>query len=136
MSLTSTAIRNARAGEKPIKLFDGGGLFLLLSPAGGKWWRLKYRVDGKEKLMSLGTYPDVGLKEARERRDEARKQLAADIDPGEHRKATKSARTEGAANSFEVVAREWIAKYSPTWAKSHSSKVVKRLENDVFPWLG
>ena len=136
MSLTSTTLRNARPGAKPIKLFDGGGLFLLLSPAGGKWWRLKYRFEGKEKLMSLGTYPEVGLKEARERRDDARKRLAAEIDPGEHRKAMKSAKADRAANSFEVIAREWIAKYSPTWAESHSSKVIKRLENDVFPWIG
>lgn len=80
MSLTTTAIRNTRPSVKPVKLFDAGGLFLLLSPAGGRWWRLKYRVAGKEKLMSLGTYPDVGLKEAREQRDAARKQLAAGID--------------------------------------------------------
>lgn len=136
MSLTTTAVRNARPSEKPIKLFDGGGLFLLISPAGGKWWRLKYRFDGKEKLLSLGIFPDVGLKEARERRDEARKQLAADVDPGEHRKAVKSAKSSRAANSFEVIAREWIAKYTPNWAESHSSKVSARLEKDVFPWIG
>jgi len=136
MALTATAIRNARPGEKPVKMFDGGGLFLLVSPAGGKWWRLKYRVDGKEKLVSLGTFPEVGLKEARERRDLARKQLAAGVDPGEHRKAAKSAKADRAANSFEVIAREWIAKYSPTWAGSHSNKVIRRLENDVFPWIG
>ncbi len=136
MSLTTTAVRNARPGEKPIKLFDGGGLFLLISPAGGKWWRLKYRFDGKEKLLSLGIFPDVGLKEARERRDEARKQLAADVDPSEHRKAVKSAKSLRAANSFEVIAREWMAKYTPNWAESHSSKVSARLEKDVFPWIG
>ena len=114
MPLTTTAIRNARPHEKPLKLFDGGGLFLLVSPSGGKWWRLKYRFDGKEKLLSLGTFPEGGLKDARERRDEARKQLAADVDPGEHRKAVKSARSSRGANSFEVressTFLDWLSK--------------------------
>lgn len=136
MPLTVTEIRNRRPEEKPIKLFDGGSLFLLITAQGGKWWRFKYRFDGKEKLLSFGVFPDVGLKDARDRRDEARKQLAAHVDPSEHRKAVKSARTAGAANSFEVVAREWLARYSPAWAASHSSKVHTRLEKDVFPWIG
>ena len=136
MGLTVTAIRNLRPQAKPQKLFDEGGLFLLVSPAGGKWWRLKYRYAGREKLLSLGTFPDIGLKDARERRDEARRQLASNIDPGEHRKATKSATLSASVNSFEVVAREWILKYKPSWAVSHESKVSARLEKDVFPWLG
>lgn len=136
MPLTDTAIRNAKPGEKPSKLFDERGLFLLVTPAGGKWWRLRYRFDGKEKLLSLGTYPDVGLKAARERRDDARKLLADGVDPGENRKASKAAKQERAANSFEVVAREWFAGRAPLWAKGHSDKIIKRLENDVFPWLG
>src|SRR5208282_5541778 len=101
-------------------MFDERGLFLLVAPTGGKWWRLRYTFDGKEKLLSLGVYPDVGLKAARARRDEARKLLADGIDPGENRKATKAARADRTANSFEVVAREWFAKYEPTWAKNHS----------------
>lgn len=109
MSLTAKTIRNARPGAKPLKLFDGGGLFLLVSPSGGRWWRMKYRFEGKEKLLSLGTFPEVGLKDARERRDEARKQIAAHVDPSEHRKAVKLAKLNRAANSFEVIAREWIA---------------------------
>lgn len=136
MPLTDTAIRNAKPGAKPIKLFDSGGLFLLIAPAGGKWWRLKYRFGGKEKLLSLGTYPEVGLKEAREKRAEARKLLASAIDPGENRKALKAAQGERAANSFEVVAREWFAKFKPNWVESHSEKIIKRLERDVFPWIG
>ncbi len=136
MPLTVTSIRNARPAEKPIKLFDGGGLFLQVMPNGGKWWRLKYRFDGKEKLLSLGIFPDVGLKDARGRRDEARKQLAAHVDPSAHRKAVKSARATGAANSFEIIGREWLAKYAPTWAATHSSKVTARLEKDVFPSIG
>jgi hypothetical protein len=87
MPLTDTTIRNAKPTERPVRIFDGGGLYVEISPAGGKLWRLKYRIDGKEKLLALGTYPDVGLKDARERRDEARKLLANGVDPGAHRKA-------------------------------------------------
>lgn len=136
MSLSDTAIKNAKPSTKPIKLSDEKGLFLLVTPAGGKWWRLKFRFGGKEKLLSLGTYPDISLKDARQRRDDARKLLANDIDPSEHRKAVKSAKTERAANSFEVVAREWFGKKSQGWAASNADKVMGRLENDAFPWLG
>ncbi|MBX9641568.1 MAG: Arm DNA-binding domain-containing protein, partial [Mycobacteriaceae bacterium] len=119
MPLTDTAIRNAKPGAKPAKLFDERGLFLLVTPAGGKWWRLKYRFDNKEKLLSLGTYPDVSLKDARGRRDAARKLLADGIDPGENRKAVKATKVERAANSFEVVAREWYAKHALNWVEHH-----------------
>lgn len=136
MPLTDAAIRNAKPREKPYKLADEKGLFVLVNPNGTKWWRLKFRVAGKEKLLSFGVYPEVGLKEAREKRDEARKQLAGGIDPSEHRKAIKTARVERASNSFEVVAREWFEKNRHTWAPSHSEKIIDRLERDVFPWLG
>jgi integrase len=136
MPLTDTSIRKAKPGAKPIRLFDGGGLYLEVAPSGGKWWRLKYRHTGKEKRISLGVYPDVSLKKARARRDEARKLLADDVDPGENRKAKQAAGADRAANSFEVVAREWFGKYKPQWAATHSSKIIRRLECDVFPWLG
>jgi len=136
MPLTDTAVRNAKPGEKTIKLFDERGLYLEVSPAGGKWWRLKYRFDGKEKRLSLGVYPDVSLKDARERRDAARKLLADGTDPSENRKAQKSARADRVANSFEVVAREWYAKYSATWAKDHGNRIIRRFERDIFPWIG
>ena len=136
MALTDTAIRNAKPGEKPVKLFDKHGLYLEISPAGGKWWRLKFRFNGKENRLSLGTYPSVGLKDARNHRDEARKLLANGINPSENRKTQKSARNDRSANSFEVVAREWFAKHSPNWAATHASKIIQRLEKDVFPWLG
>jgi integrase len=136
MPLTDTAVRNAKPGDKPAKMFDERGLFLIVTPAGGKWWRLRYRFDGKEKLLSLGVYPDVGLKDARDRRDEARKLLANAIDPGENRKVQKAAKVERATNSFEAIAREWFAKNRETWAASHADKIIRRLENDVFPWLG
>ena len=134
--LTDTAIRKVKPGVKPIRMFDGGGLYLEVSPAGGKWWRLKYRFDGKEKRLSLGVYPDVGLKDARERRDANRKLLAAGIDLSENRKAMKSVRAERASNSFEVVTREWFAKYSPNWAEHHRDRMIRRFERDIFPWMG
>ena len=87
MPLTDTAIQNAKPSTKTVKLFDERGLYLEISPAGGKWWRLKYRFDGKEKRLSLGVYPDVSLKDARDRRDQARKLVADGVDPSEHRKA-------------------------------------------------
>jgi integrase len=136
MPLTDTTVRNAKSAQKTVKLFDNRGLYLEISPSGGKWWRHKYRFEGKEKRLSLGVYPDVGLKEARERREDARKLLANGVDPGEHRKAMKLARNEQSANSFEVVAREWFGKYETTWATSHSEKTIRRFERDVFPWIG
>jgi len=136
MPLTDTAIRNAKPADKARKLFDGGGLYLEVAPSGGKWWRLKYRYGGKEKRLSLGVYPDVSLKDARERRDEARKLLANDIDPSEHRQAQKAAKVDRAANSFEVVAREWHAKHQPSWTEKHAETIIRRLELNVFPWLG
>ena len=136
MPLTDTAIRRAKAKKKPYKMFDSGGLFLIVNPAGGKWWRFKYRFEGKEKLLSLGTYPEVSLKEAREKREHACKQVAAGIDPSEHRKAHKASRLSETTNSFEAVAREWLAKFSPNWVSSHSDKIKRRLERDIFPWIG
>ncbi len=136
MPLTDTAIRSAKPSDKTIRLFDERGLYLEVSPSGGKWWRLKYRFDDKEKRISLGVYPDVSLKDARDRRDEARKLLANGIDPSENRKAMKSAKIERTANSFEVVAREWFAKYSTTWAENHGDRIIRRFERDIFPWIG
>jgi integrase len=143
MPLSDTACKNAHKNEKagsgkPFKLSDEKGLFLLVKPQAdgwGKWWRFKYRFEGKEKLLSLGTYPETSLAQAREKRDEARKQIAAGIDPGENRKAVKAARAESVANSFEVIAREWGLKKVENWEeKNHRSK--RMLERNVFPWLG
>jgi integrase len=136
MALTDTAVRNAKPDGKTKKLFDARGLYLEVAPAGGKWWRLKYRFGGKEKRLSLGVYPDISLKQARERRDEARRLLAAEIDPSAHRKAKKAAQDERAGNSFEVVAREWYGKHTSAWAESHGSRIIRRFERDIFPWLG
>lgn len=134
MPLTDSAVRNAKPGRKAQRLFDGSGLYLEVAPSGGKWWRFKYRFGGKEKRFSFGVYPDVTLKDAREKRDAARKLLANGIDPGEERKATKA--TESGAGSFEAVAREWHTKFSPSWSETHRVKLLGRLELYVFPWLG
>jgi integrase len=131
--LTESAIRNAKRGAKPRRLYDNAGLYLEVSPAGGKLWRLKYRHAGKEKRLALGVYPDVSLKQARERRDDARKQIASGRDPAAERKAAKQ---ETDPESFETVAREWFGKFSLHWAVSHSDKIIRRLERDLFPYLG
>jgi len=136
MALTDTAIRNAKPSEKPRKLTDEKGLFLLVTPNGGKWWRLKYRFGGKEKLLSLGVYPDVGLKDARERRDETRTLLARGIDPGEHRKAEERKKKLSAKNSFEAVAREWLENIRDKWTPRHYADTLKRFEVYIFPELG
>lgn len=136
MPLTDTRIRTAKAGENPYKLFDGHGLHLIVNPNSSKWWRLKYRYRGKENLLSLGTYPEVSLARAREKCLDARTLLADGVDPSANRKARQSAQIDSAANSFEVIAREWFDKHSPNWAASHSDKIIKRLERDIFPWLG
>lgn len=136
MALTDTAIRASKPAEKPLKLTDGGGLYILLNPNGSRWWRLDYRYAGKRKTLSMGVYPVVSLKDARNRRDEARKLLAADVDPGENRKAQKLAKVLSTANSFEVITREWYAKFSGTWNESHGERIIRRFERDIFPWLG
>ncbi|MCM2541937.1 tyrosine-type recombinase/integrase [Burkholderia glumae] len=136
MPLTDTAIRNAKPADKPVRLFDGGGLYLEIAPSGGKWWRLKYRFGGKEKRYSLGVYPEVTLATARKKRDEAREKLAAGIDPGEAKKAEKRASLLAAAHSFEVVARGWMDERKTTVEPAQHAKTLARMENDVFPWLG
>lgn len=136
MPLSDTAIRAAKPKDKTYLMTDGEGMYLEITPSGGKWWRFKYRFDGKQKRLSLGTYPDTGLKDAREKRQEARRLLAAGVDPSENRKAQKAAGSGDAANSFEVIAREWFGRQAPTWVPSHSEKIISRLERDLFPWLG
>ena len=138
MPLTAKAIDKAKPDAKPVKMADGGGLYLLLRPDGAKWWRWDYRrpVTGKRNTLSLGTYPDTGLADARERQAAARKLLAAGVDPGEARKAEKATGQEAAANTFEAVAREWHAKQQTTWTEGYAGKVIRRLEVDIFPWLG
>lgn len=136
MALSDTAIRNAKPGVKPVRMFDGGGLYLEVTPAGGKLWRLKYRFDGKEKRLALGQYPETGLKDARERREAARKLLANGIDPSAHRKSAEADKARMAANSFEAVALEWHAMKSKKWAKVTADKALVHLRTYVFPEIG
>lgn len=136
MALTDTAIKKAKPAKKQYKLFDERGLFLLVAPKGGKWWRFKYRFDSKEKLLSLGTYPDTSLKDARAQRDEARSQVADGLDPGELRKAKKKSNVDNLANSFEIIAREWFSKHAPNWSSGHRDRIIRLLERDIFPWIG
>ncbi len=133
--LSDIKVRTIKPTEKPQKLFDGGGLFLLVTPTGGKLWNFKYRFEGKEKKLSFGVYPDVALVEARQRREEARILLANGVDPSDTKKAQKTAGTQE-TDTFETIAREWHGKFAPTWASSHGDKIIRRLELYVFPWLG
>ena len=137
MPITHAQIVNAKPREKPYRLFDGRGLYVEISPSGGRWWRFKYRINGKEKRLSLGVYPDVSLKAARDRLDEVRRQLAAGVDPAEGRKGSAATATDPlSSNTFELIAREWFEKHSPAWAPGHGDKIIRRLENNVFPWVG
>jgi integrase len=134
--LTDTTCKNAKAKDKPYKLADEKGMFLLINPNGSKYFRLKYRIDGKEKLLALGVYPQISLKQAREKRDEAKQQLADGIDPNDNKKAVKLARADNAANSFEVLAREWFERNMTDKSESHQKRTLGMLERDVLPFLG
>lgn len=136
MPLTDTAIRQAKAGDKPRKLADELGLYLLLPVSGGKLWRYDYRYAGKRKTLALGAYPDVPLAAARAKRDDARKALAAGTDPGAAKQADKLRQRQRAADSFEAVAEEWRDQMLADRAESHRTKVWARLSNDVFPYIG
>jgi integrase len=133
--LTDPKCKNAKPKDKSYKLTDEKGLYLEVMPSGAKYWRMKYRYGGKEKRLAFGVYPEIGLKESRTKRDEARKLLADGADPGETRKAMKAAQVAD-VETFEVVAREWWMKNAPTWAENHSNRTLRRLERDIFPWLG
>ena len=135
--LTDAKCRTATSQGKAIrKLADEGGLYLWVYADGRKYWRLRYWLAGKEKSLSLGVYPEIGLKAARAKRDAERKRLDANLDPSAERKADKLRKKLAAANSFEAVAREWYAKQSHTWVPGHALDVKRRLEKNAFPYLG
>lgn len=137
--LTDTAAKNAKPKPdgKQKKYTDGGGLYLLAMKS-GKYWRYDYTHpdSGKRKTLALGVYPDITLKAARERHTEAREVLARGVDPLSYKHQTKAMRKAESENSFELIAREWFIRFSPTWVESHASKIIRRLERDVFPWIG
>jgi hypothetical protein len=134
--LSELAVKRAKPELKPYKMTDGGGLYLLVEPKGSKYWRMFYRYMGKQKTLAMGVYPDVGLADARVRRDEARKLLANSVDPSVAKQAKKESFIAQTENSFEAIAREWFKRHSPNWKENHSSKIIARLANDVFPWIG
>jgi integrase len=134
--LSDTACKNAKVKEKPYKIADEKGMFLLVNPNGSKYFRLKYRIDGKEKTLALGVYSETSLKQARDKRDEARQQLADGIDPSENRKAVKLARADSVGNSFEIIAREWFERNMSEKSDSHRKRTLSGLERDVFPYVG
>lgn len=136
--LSATVIKNAKPKEKPYKMSDEKGLYLLIQPSGGKLWRFDYRFYGKRKTLALGSSPDVTLSNARDKRDKARSLLALDppVDPSENRKAEKVSKNTSGANSFEVVAREWWQLHMKNKAPAHKDKVIRRFELYLFPWIG
>ncbi len=136
MSLTDAKVRNAKPRAKPYKIADGEGLFLLVAPSGSKYWRLKYHVAGKEKLLALGVYPEISLGDARDRRAQARKVLAAGNDPSEVKKEAKRQVVIKGENTFEVVAREWYEKRCHEWKANSSRTALSRLEKHILPNLG
>lgn len=136
MRLNDLIVKNKKPTDKPYKVTDDRGLFLLVHPNGSKYWRFKYRFANREKLLSFGVYPEVSLAEARARRDEARKLIMQGTDPSIAKQETKKAEEEVLYNNFESVAREWHQKYSLRWVPSHSQRIIRRLECDIFPWIG
>ncbi|MDD5277859.1 MAG: tyrosine-type recombinase/integrase [Methylovulum sp.] len=136
MPLSDAACKNTKPKDKPFKLADEKGMFLLVNPNGSKYFRFKYRFAGKEKMLALGVYPDTSLKVAREKRDLAREQIANGIDPSENKKAVKQSAMVAATNSFEIVSREWHSKFKAKWTEKHAGRLLTRLEQDVFPYIG
>ena len=132
MPLTDTTVRNVKPTGNPQKLFDGNGLFLFVAPSGTKSWRLKYRFQGREKLLTLGTYPLLSLKEARERSVDAKKQLNGGIDPSVQKKLASRAWE----NTFETIAREWHDNKKSAWSENYAEDVLERITSNIFPYLG
>ncbi len=136
MALTALEVSKSKATDKPQRLADGGNMYLLIQPNGAKYWRMDYRLAGKRKTLAIGVYPEMSLADARDRRQQARKLIANGIDPVAVKQAQKAVVVAQTENSFEVVAREWFARHAPNWKENHSSKIIARLEKDVFPWIG
>jgi hypothetical protein len=135
-TLTDSIITGAEPSDRPKRISDGRGMYLEISRAGRRLWRLKFRFAGKEKCMSLGTYPDVSLCKARQRREAARRLIADGVNPVERRRAEKALFLEGTQNSFKEIALEWHRLFSPKWTKMHRALILRALGRDIFPWLG
>ncbi|EMO4507594.1 MULTISPECIES: tyrosine-type recombinase/integrase [Klebsiella/Raoultella group] len=136
MKLTARQVDTSKPKDKPYKLSDGGGLYLLVNPNGSRYWRLKYRIAGKEKLLALGVYPDITLAEARQKRADAKKVLAAGGDPGQEKQEEKQAKEQAVANSFERLAMEWHSHKSTSWSEGYAEHLLMYLKKDIFPFIG
>ena len=138
MPLNDRQIKNAKPAEtgKKTKLFDGGGLYLEVTPAGGKIFRLKYRIGGKEKTLTIGKYPAVSLSEARQATENARRLLASGQDPSEAKQQEKRERQAAALNTFESIARRWHTDNLHRWKENHAARIISDFEKDVFPAIG
>ncbi|EIM3525943.1 tyrosine-type recombinase/integrase [Serratia marcescens] len=136
MPLTDVKVRTAKPQDKPYKLTDGGGLYLLVNTNGSRYWRMKYRVMGREKLLSIGVYPDISLAVARQKRDEARRALAQGNDPGAIKKAEKQAKKIAAENTFEAITREWHKAKADRWSLRYRDEIIDTFEKDIFPYIG
>ncbi len=134
--LSQVKLKQAKPAAVPFKLYDGGGLYVEVHPNGSKYWRLKYRINGKEKKLALGVFPEVSLAEARDRRDDARRLLRDGIDPMAQKQSKKRAAILNAENNFETLAREWHDKYRQRWTPDHAARILGSLERDVFPYVG
>jgi integrase len=136
MPLTDIKCKNTKPTDKPQKLGDSGGLYLQVMPNGAKYWRMKYRIHGREKLLALGVYPETTLSEARDKRDAARKMVAQGTDPSAQKKEKKHLAALNAENTFEPLAREWHSKNKAKWKEKHGQDILIRLEKDIFPEIG
>lgn len=135
MPLNDRQIKHSKPKDKPYKLTDGNGLYLHITPAGGKLWRLKYRIDGKEKTLSIGKYPHLSLVEAREAAENARKMKAQGIDPSQAKQQAKAERQAALLNTFEHIARDWHQNNISRWKPNHAQRIMRYLEKDVFPYI-
>lgn len=136
MKLTARQVSTAKPQDKPYKLSDGGGMYLLVNPNGSRYWRLKYRYAGKEKLLALGVYPDVTLADARDKRNEAKRVIAAGSDPSDVKQAIKNAKALAMQNSFELIAVEWHKHKKPNWSSGYADDILESLRKDIFPYIG
>lgn len=136
MKLTARQVSTAKPTDKPYKLSDGGGLYLLVNPNGSRYWRMKYRYAGKEKLLSIGVFPDVTLAEARDKRTEAKRVLAMGDDPSEVKQAAREAKNLAINNSFELLALEWHEHKKPNWSSGYADDILEYLRKDIFPYIG
>lgn len=134
--LTDIQPRKAKPRDKPYKLSDGGGMYLLINPDGSKYWRMGYRFAGTERLLAFGKYPEISLADARKARSAARDKINAGIDPSQAKRIEKKNKAAADANTFEAVAREWHANKLETWQPRTAANVLHRLEKDVFPLIG